>query len=133
MYKRQYGNDIVYRSNTVGTDTVKFSDGTTKEITIDETMAEIDLSGEGWNLQLDSYGPDDSPENLDENGELIDPTAHKITTLNYANIALIPWTSLDVSEDDLKAVSYTQLDVYKRQCIHRGKLCSTASGSSRSK
>ncbi|WP_270739754.1 glycosyl hydrolase [Massilioclostridium coli] len=99
------GNDIVYRSNTVGTDTVKFSDGTTKEITIDETMAEIDLSGEGWNLQLDSYGPDDSPENLDENGELIDPTAHKITTLNYANIALIPWTSLDVSEDDLKALS----------------------------
>ena len=61
-------------SNMVGTDTVKFSDGTTKEITIDETMAEIDLSGEGWNLQLDSYGPDDSPENLDENGELIDPT-----------------------------------------------------------
>ena len=103
--------EIVYRSNTVGNDTVSFSDGTSKQVSVDTSYEAIDLSGEGWNLQLDSIGPDDSAENLDENGELIDPTAHKRTTLTFENISLIPWTELPVTQDDLDRLGTVLNDV----------------------
>lgn len=103
--------EIVYRSNTAGTDTVSFSDGSRRQVSVDNSYEAIDLSGEGWNLQLDSIGPDDSAENLDENGELIDPTAHKKTTLTFENISLIPWTELPVTQDDLDRLGTVLNDV----------------------
>jgi len=59
----------------------------------------------GWDLQLDSFGPDDSTANLDAKGEMINPTRSKRTTLNYPGTDLVSWNQLTVSEQQLAELS----------------------------
>jgi len=64
----------------------------------------LDLGQDGWDLELESFGPDDSAANLDANGEMIDPTRHKRTALQFNDIGLRPWSELTVSADQLESL-----------------------------
>lgn len=63
--------------------------------------APLDLGQSGWTLRLESFGPDDSAANLDAEGDMIDPTRHKRSVLEFADIGLRTWNTLDVTPDQL--------------------------------
>jgi hypothetical protein len=64
----------------------------------------LNLGRNSWSLRLESFGPDDSANNLDEKGEMIDPTRHKRTVLEFTDIGLQPWNELSVAESDLSSL-----------------------------
>lgn len=95
---------IVFQSNDPGKHNIDFSDGSRKTVAVGKSMKVMDLSG-GWDLTLYSFGPDDSPANLDEKKELIDPTRSKRTKLVYKDISLVPWNMLPATDAQLAQLS----------------------------
>ena len=115
MYKRQvqYNQDgaITLRSNETGTYETTLSDGSTKSPTINNHFENIDLSGEGWSLELQSWGPDKSTDNIQN--EMIpgveptyplykDPSKSVVTTVNFDNVALGDWKDLPATKEQLQ-------------------------------
>jgi len=101
LYKK---GRMVFQSNDAGSHAIGFSDGSQQTVAVEKSMGAVDLSG-GWDLTLYSFGPDDSPENLDERKELIDPTRSRRTELVYRNISLVPWNALPAADAQLSQLS----------------------------
>ena len=64
----------------------------------------VELGGDQvWTLDLDSYSADDSAENTEEDGTLIDPTQSKITSLSLET-PLVTWENLGLSDEQLSTL-----------------------------
>ncbi|MBC5788140.1 FIVAR domain-containing protein [Clostridium facile] len=116
----QYNKDgeITLRSNETGTYETTLSDGSTKSTTINNHFEDIDLSGEGWSLELQSWGPDKSTDNIQD--EMIpgveptyplykDPSKSVVTTVNFDNVALGDWKDLPVTEEQLQQLGVASM------------------------
>ncbi|MDO4274188.1 MAG: glycosyl hydrolase [Eubacteriales bacterium] len=77
----------------------------------DKTEQEtIELGKEqSWMLALNSYSPDDSQENTSEDGNLIDPTKSKITTISLET-PLKVWGELELTKEDLDTLGVESAD-----------------------
>ena len=72
---------------------------TEPEKTIQQTVS---LGGDTvWTLDLESWGPDNSAENTDADGSMIDPTLSEKITLSDLQTALMSWNNLSLSEEQL--------------------------------
>ena len=116
--------DTVFRSNTAGDYSVQMSDGSTKNVQIDKTLDDVDLSS-GWDLELQSWGPDYSADNVQDRltisglspNDVIkntypyykDPSASTVTTVNFSNIKLDYWSKLPATSDQLAVLGVTAM------------------------
>lgn len=99
-----YGGDSTIFA--VSTDAEAFADAQPEVKKEESSLEAIDLTGEAWNLVIDSYGPDDASD---------DPAESKITTEDMGTCGLGKWADLDVSKEildsfgveDMKYVSGT--------------------------
>lgn len=57
-----------------------------------------------WTLDLESWSPDNSPENTDGNGDMINPTLSEKTTLKGIKTTLVPWTDLNLTAEELASL-----------------------------
>ena len=96
-----------------------FSDGSVQSAKVENTLDAIDLSGDGWNLKLESWGPDKSDENIQDT--MIpgttpayplykDPSNSVVTTVHFDNIALGSWKDLPATEEQLAALGVPSMD-----------------------
>lgn len=68
-------------------------------------QAAIELGqNQEWTLDLESWGPDHSPENTDANGDLVNPTLSEKSTLEGIKTTLVPWTELSLTAEELSSL-----------------------------
>lgn len=86
------------------TESQEFADNAIIQETNKIQKETVELGGEQlWNLKLDSYGPDNSAENMDEDGTMIDPTKSAITTLTLET-PLCVWENLALTQEQLETL-----------------------------
>mgnify|MGYP003278999812 CR=1 FL=1 len=112
------GGKNVFKSNQAGTYQVTYEDGFTQEVTIEETKEAQDIS-QGWNLTIESFGPDYQESNIqDKVTSLVDgkerfiyynPSQTLKTGLNFTNLDLSAessiWANLDTSDGQLDVLN----------------------------
>ncbi|MCD8022660.1 MAG: twin-arginine translocation signal domain-containing protein [Lachnospiraceae bacterium] len=87
-------------------DSEDFSANAAEQITDEEKTVQttIALGGDQtWNLTLNSYSADETDENLNEKGQMIDPTKSIITTIDVET-PLTAWMNLELTSDELAAL-----------------------------
>lgn len=89
---------LVHQAAAAGTYTVGLSTGPARKITVASVPAALSL-GDGWNLTLDSWGPDDTAN----------PTISAKTTVSFSGITLGTWASLPASSSQLTALGVSSM------------------------
>lgn len=108
------GGKNVFKSNQAGTYKVTYKDGFTQEVTVAEEKEAQDIS-QGWNLTIQSFGPDYQESNIQEKvTSLVDgkervvyrnPSQTFKTNLTFKNLDLTSkeavWANLDTTDGQL--------------------------------
>jgi hypothetical protein len=85
--------NIAHRAEKPGTYSVSFSDKSQKTITVDKAPEAVALA-DGWNLKLESWGPDPEANKLD-------PTLSAKKTISFEGIQLAAWSKLPATSQQL--------------------------------
>ena len=117
------GGDIVFRSNEVGTYAVVFSDGTTKTVKVDTALEAFDLSTLAWDLELISFGPDETADNqqspiissslydtADDYQLYKDPSQPLKSTVYFEDVMLGEWIDLPISAEQLETLGVESME-----------------------
>jgi len=103
---------LEHRAKSPGTYAVRLSDHSSKTITVDTVPEALSLS-EGWDLTLQSWGPDEKAASLSlENSYdyTVDPTVSEKRDVAFKNIPLVNWSDLPASEKQLASLGVEGMD-----------------------
>lgn len=112
----------VLKTNSPGTYEVSFSDGTVQTVTVENSYEALDLSA-GWDLTIQSFGPDTSEENIqstavskkDGKERVIykDPSQTKITEVSFDGLDLASessqWKNLPATAEQLALLGVEEM------------------------
>ncbi|MBC7217000.1 MAG: hypothetical protein H5U36_02260 [Candidatus Caldatribacterium sp.] len=120
---RYENGKVLFRCNEPGTYAVVFSDGSVRSFTAQKMLNKFDLSNLSWSLELKSFGPDRSEENIQDPivpPEVLntankytlykDPSTHKVTTLKFENIKLCSWKDLPATREQLDVLGVESME-----------------------
>jgi len=102
---------LVHRATTAGGYTITMPDNSKKLVQVESVPEPISIS-DGWDLHLQSFGPDEKNGNLEKINQdySVDPTVSKKVDIYFKNIGLGNWNNLKVTSEQLNTLGLGSMD-----------------------